>query len=103
MSGSRQLNQAQAADLGASSLALTALTGRSGPGLLATGDASPDQVLQLRRFSEICPGIEIIRRGPWQAVIPEPDGERTVVRWELSELLDRLDTLLLARLPPVIR
>jgi len=105
MSGSRQLNQAQAADPAASSEALTALTGngRSGPGLLATSDASPDQALRLRRFGEICPGIEIIRRGPWQAVIPEPDGERTIVRWELSELLDRLDTLLTARLPPAIR
>ena len=76
--------------------------GRSGHGLLAAGDAPPDQALRLRRFGEIWPGIEIIRRGPWQAVIPEPDGERTIVRWELDELLDRLDALL-GRLPPAIR
>lgn len=73
--------------------------GRYGPGLLAAVHAPPDQALRLQRIREICPGIEIIRRGPWQAVIPEPDGERTVVRWELPEFLDRLDALLMVRLP----
>jgi hypothetical protein len=77
--------------------------GRYGPGLLAAGETPPDQALRLRRIREICPGIEIIRRGPWQAVIPEPDGERTVVRWELREFLDRLDALLMAGLPRASR
>ena len=77
--------------------------GRYGPGLLATGDAPPDQALRLRRIREICPDIEITRRGPWQAVIPEPDGERTVVRWELPEFLDRLDAVLMAGLPRASR
>ena len=73
--------------------------GAGKPGLLVTSSGTPpDEVLRLRRIREICPGIEIIRRGPWQAVIPEPDGERTVVRWELAEFLDRLDTLFIARL-----
>jgi hypothetical protein len=71
---------------------------RYGHGLLAADDVPPDQALRMRRFREIYPGIEIIQRGPWQAVIPEPDGERTVVRWELSDLLDRLDMLAMARL-----
>jgi hypothetical protein len=76
---------------------------RYGPGLLAADDTPPDQALRLRRFRETYPGIEIIQRGPWQAVIPEPDGERTVVRWELSELLDRLDTLVAGHLPQASR
>lgn len=53
----------------------------------------------LRRFQDAYPDIEIIQRGPWQAVIPEPDGERTIVRWELNDLLDRLETLVTAHLP----
>lgn len=77
--------------------------GRYRPGLLAAGDAPPDQALRLRRIREIRPDIEITRRGPWQAVIPEPDGERTVVRWELAEFLDRLDVLLMARVPQASR
>jgi hypothetical protein len=62
------------------------------PGLLVTdGGAPPDQELRLRRFRQARPDIEIILRGPWQAVIIEPDGERTIVRWELRDLLDQLD------------
>lgn len=76
---------------------------RCSPGLLAAGEAPPDQALRLRRIREICPGIEITRRGPWQAIIPEPDGERTVVRWDLAEFLDRLDALLVGRLPQARR
>jgi hypothetical protein len=78
--------------------------GTGKPGLLVTDSGTPlDEALRLRRIGEICPGIEIIRRGPWQAVIPEPDGERTVVRWELAEFLERLDALLMARLPQASR
>ena len=103
MSGSRQLNQAQAADLGASSVALTVLTGRSGPGLLATGDASPDQVLQLRRFSEICRASRSSVAAPGRRSSPSRTGTDGLSAGSSSELLDRLDTLLLARLPPAIR
>jgi hypothetical protein len=71
--------------------------------LAAMSEAPPDQALRLRRIREICPGIEITRCGPWQAVIPEPDGERTVIRWELAEFLDRLDVLLMAGLPQASR
>lgn len=64
---------------------------------MTSSGTPPDEALRLQRIRETCPGIEIIRRGPWQAVIPEPDGERTVVRWELAEFLDRLDALFMAR------
>jgi hypothetical protein len=101
MLGSRQLNQAQATAPAAASKTPAMLIDddRCGPGSLEASGAPPGQALRLRRIREIYPGIDIIRRGPWQAVIPEPDGERTVVRWELSDLLDRLDTLAMARLP----
>jgi hypothetical protein len=32
-------------------------------------------------------------RGWWQAVIPEPAGERVITRYTLGQLLDRLDEL----------
>jgi hypothetical protein len=66
--------------------------GTGTPGLLVTdGGTLTDQELRLRRFQQARPDIEIILRGPWQAVITEPDGERTIVRWELRDLLDQLD------------
>lgn len=67
--------------------------------LLIDGGAPPDQALRLRRFREAHPDIEIILRGPWQAIITKPDGERTILRWELFDLLDKLD-LLVAACPP---
>lgn len=71
---------------------------RSGydPALLAVVDACApsDQVDRLKRFRREHPEVEIISSTPWEATIPEPDGERTIVRWELRELLDRLDELL---------
>lgn len=71
--------------------------GAGKPGLVVTGSGSPpDQALRLGRFRQAHPDIEIILRGPWQAVIVEPDGERTIVRWELRDLLDSLDTLITA-------
>lgn len=74
-----------------------ASAGTGKPGLLVTDSGTPsDQALRLGRFRQAHPDIEIILRGPWQAVIAEPDGERTIVRWELCELLDTLDTLIAA-------
>lgn len=53
--------------------------------------APPDQALRLRQFRDEHPDVEVIFRGPWQAIIAEPDGERILVRWELRDLLDELD------------
>jgi antitoxin VapB len=55
---------------------------------VVAGGAPPDQAPRLRLFREEHPEVEVILRGPWQAIIPEPDGETVIVRWELMELLD---------------
>jgi DNA-binding transcriptional LysR family regulator len=65
------------------------------------GGAAPlDLALRLKRFREEHPDIEIILRGPWEAVIPEPDGHRIVIRWELRDLLDEVEMRLAARQGP---
>jgi hypothetical protein len=54
----------------------------------------PDQVLRLNRFRAQHPGIAIrAGLGYWQALLPEPAGETVITRYELKELLDKLDTL----------
>ena len=58
--------------------------------------APADQAPRLKRYRQEHPEVEIIRRGPWEAAVPEPDGARTIVRWELSDLLDKLDELFAA-------
>jgi hypothetical protein len=58
---------------------------------LINGGAPPDQALRLQRFRDEHPDVEVIFRGPWQAIIAEPDGERILVRWELRDLLDELE------------
>lgn len=60
------------------------------------GGVPADQAPRLKRFREQHPESEIILCGPWQATVPEPDGERTIVRWKLQDLLDALE----ARYPP---
>lgn len=64
---------------------------------VAGGPALLDPVSRLKRFREEHPDIEVILRGPWEALIPEPDGQRVIVRWELSDLLDEIDRRLAAR------
>lgn len=63
---------------------------------LVDGGAPPDQGLRLRQFREEHPEVEVILRGPWQAIIPEADGETVIIRWELRELLDELDRRLVS-------
>ena len=60
------------------------------------GQVLLDPALRLKRYREEHPDIEIILRGPWEALIPEPDGQRVIVRWELSDLLDEIDKRLAA-------
>jgi hypothetical protein len=52
----------------------------------------PDLVQRLRQFHQAHADVDIVRReGTWQATIHAPGSVRTVVRWELRELLDFLD------------
>jgi hypothetical protein len=53
-------------------------------------------VERLARFRAAHPEVVIDDggRNVWRAIIPEPDGERTTVRYTLREFLDRLDALL---------
>ena len=47
-----------------------------------------------RAYEAAHPGTEITYRGAyWRAVIREGNGETTVVRYDLRQLLDRLDEL----------
>ena len=56
----------------------------------------PDQLLRLARFRAAHPEVIIGDGGfgVWQALIPEPDGERIISRHMLRELLDKLDELI---------
>ena len=49
---------------------------------------------RLARFRDQHPAV-LIREGFgfWQAVIPEPTGETVITRYELRELLDKLDAI----------
>ena len=72
------------------------MTGPARPDLRleAGGPGEPDQVMRLAAFREAHPGVTVgAGRGWWQAVIPEPDGERVVTRYTLKALLDKLDEL----------
>jgi hypothetical protein len=53
-----------------------------------------DQKPRLIRFRDEHPGVLISEGfGFWQAVIPEPSGETVITRYELRDLLDKLDEL----------
>jgi hypothetical protein len=53
-----------------------------------------DQLLRLSQFRRGHPGV-VIRAGLgfWQAQIPQRDGELIITRYQLRELLDKLDVL----------
>ena len=55
----------------------------------------PGQVLRLARFREQHPDVIIGTGefGTWEARIPEPAGETVTTRYNLRDLLDRLDEL----------
>lgn len=69
---------------------------RLGLGLVTGDPAGQDQVLRLARFRHVHPDVAITVEefGNWQALIPEPDGERVIVRPLLKDLLDKLNELL---------
>jgi hypothetical protein len=56
----------------------------------------PDQVLRLRQFRTDHPDVTILpgQFRTWEARVLEADGETTIVRHTLRELLDRLVALL---------
>ncbi len=54
----------------------------------------PDQVIRLDQYRRDHPGTVIFAgQGYWQAQIPQPDGETVITRYQLRDLLDKLDTL----------
>ncbi len=66
--------------------------------LRATAE-EPGQLLRLDQFRRDHSGVSIgAGSGWWQALIPEPDGERVITRYTLRDLLDKLDQLTAA--PP---
>jgi hypothetical protein len=72
------------------------------PGLRAVpGGQDPDQVPRLLRFREQHPDVTIDFLPPaWQAVIHQPNGETVIARYQLRQLLDRLDELTTPRQDP---
>jgi hypothetical protein len=64
------------------------------PSWLTSMQDELNQQPRLARFRHQHPGM-LIREGFgfWQAVIPEPSGETVITRYDLRELLDKLDEL----------
>jgi hypothetical protein len=53
-----------------------------------------DQVGRLNQFRAGHPSIKIhAGQGYWQAQIPQHNGEQVITRYQLKDLLDKLDTL----------
>ena len=53
-----------------------------------------DQLLRLSQYRLDHPGVAIrAGLGYWQAQIPQRDGELIITRYQLRELLDKLDAL----------
>jgi hypothetical protein len=56
--------------------------------------AEPDQVLRRSQYRRDHPGVTIrAGLGFWQAQIPQHNGEMIITRYQLRELLDKLDAL----------
>jgi hypothetical protein len=53
-----------------------------------------DQVLRLNQYRRDHPGVTVCAGpGYWQAQIPQRNGETVITRYQLRDLLDKLDTL----------
>ena len=53
-----------------------------------------DQVLRLNRYRRDHPGVTVCHGpGYWQAQIPQHNSETVITRYQLKDLLDKLDTL----------
>jgi len=62
----------------------------------ADGDTPADPAIRLKRIRQEHPDIRIIVRSPCEALIPEPNGQRVIVRWDLGDLLDEVEKRLAA-------
>ncbi len=58
------------------------------------GGPDPDQVPRLLEYRKQHPDVTIELDGFWRAVIPAENGETVICRYELRDLLDKLDELL---------
>jgi len=61
---------------------------------LRAAAGEPDQVPRLIAFRRRHPDVTITLDGFWRAVIPAPNGETVICRYELRDLLDKLDEVL---------
>ena len=53
-----------------------------------------DQVPRRQAYEAAHPDVEIIYRGPyWKAVITEQTGQTVITRYELKDVLDKLEAL----------
>jgi len=53
-----------------------------------------DQVPRRQAYEAAHPGVEITYRGPyWKAVLREDAGETVITRYDLKDLLDKLEAL----------
>ena len=76
------------------------MTGTGRPDLRAVDGGREDSVIRRRRFEEAHPEAVILppSAGRWRAVIPAGlipgDGTRTTLgAWDLTDLMDQLDTI----------
>jgi hypothetical protein len=76
------------------------MTGTDRPGFRAVDGGREDSVVRRRRFEEAHPEAVILPpcAGRWRAVIPagliHGDGTRTTLgAWDLTDLMDQLDTI----------
>ena len=61
---------------------------------LRAAAGEPDQVPRLIEFRRAHPEVSIELDGFWRAIIPAPNGETVICRYELRDVLDKLAELL---------
>jgi hypothetical protein len=68
---------------------------RYGRGVITGGDPEfVDQVPRRQAYEAAHPDVEITYHGPyWKALITEETGQTVITRYELKDVLDRLEAL----------
>ena len=70
------------------------MNGPARPPLSLVVNGEPDQVLRLNQYHRDHPDVAVrAGQGYWQAQIPQRNGEIVITRYQLKDLLDKLDTL----------